>query len=354
MPSIQSPATILALLKKARAAYQKKEADPKAKAELRHKEIVTGLQRLRQLARLKADGPDGARLAKPFAARKKILLKKLTEHRKKLNGAEKNADPNKAQLAAFTKALLKITNAVLRLDFATATADEEEGFNLDRLEEGDPAALDRLDALSDADVQALEQQDEGELAETAEEEEGEAPDRSAVDRFKERAPQVKALLDELKTADGAAAAPLMTEFITALGHAKAGRFDQALALLQETDDAARAALAVAGGEEAAEQLDPAAALAAWEAAREQVVVEIRKAAAAVAATKNVHARAALIELQSIIRQLTPRPQTPQQVAELQRYLQTDQVITDAEALPSWLATLQIRAPLLKALAALKL
>jgi len=51
------------------------------------------------MARMKSSGPGGGKLVKPFNARKKILLKKLTEHRKKLNTtAEKNADPNKGQL----------------------------------------------------------------------------------------------------------------------------------------------------------------------------------------------------------------------------------------------------------------
>jgi len=35
---------------------------------------------------------------------------------------------------------LKLTKAVLALEIASATADEEADFNLERMEEGDPAA----------------------------------------------------------------------------------------------------------------------------------------------------------------------------------------------------------------------
>ena len=285
MPSIQSPATILALLKKAKTAYQKKEPDPKDKPELRHKEIVAGLQRLRELAQKKTAGANGAALAGPFSARQKILLKLLTEHRKKLNGTDKNADPNKAQLPAYVKALLKLTNALLGLEFARVTAAEEAGINLEELEEGDPAVLDGLDSLNAADLKALEQQDAGNQAGPTGEEQ----------------PQLAA--DE----DGST-----------------------------------------------QPLESAAALQAWQLACEQVIGAIRKAAAAVAVTKDPHARDAIIELHSIIKKLTPTPQTPQEVTLLQSYLQTDRVIADAEGLPSWLASLQIREPLLKALKALKL
>ena len=157
MATINSPSTIIALLKRAKAAYQPAKPEPKSKPELRHSDITKDLQRLQEIVHKKA-GPDGAKLAGPFNARKKVLLKKLTEHRKKINSsAEKNEDANKAHLPAFTKALLKITTAVLRLDFASATGDEESA-NLDGLEEGDLAELDKLDQLSDEDVAALERE----------------------------------------------------------------------------------------------------------------------------------------------------------------------------------------------------
>src|SRR5262249_50077770 len=123
MAAIQSPTTILTLFKKAKTTYQKKPPDPKSKPELRHQEIVKDLRRLRQMAQKK--GTAGPAMAKPFAARKKLLLKKMAEHRRKLNAAkEKDQDANKAQLPAYLKAMNRLTVAVLKLDYATVTAAE--------------------------------------------------------------------------------------------------------------------------------------------------------------------------------------------------------------------------------------
>jgi hypothetical protein len=166
MANIQNPATVITLLKNAKGIYQKVKPDAKGKPELRYKAIVKDLQRLLEIAREKSE-TGGAKLVKPFNARKKILLQKLTEHRKKINSApEKNADFNKGQLYGFTKALVKCTLAILHLDFNTLKAEEETGVNLADLPEGDPAAINALDALSAADLAALEQEDNAELPET--------------------------------------------------------------------------------------------------------------------------------------------------------------------------------------------
>ena len=164
MPTINSPATIIALLKRAKTAYQKVKPDPKTKPELRLNDIVKDLQRLQDIVRKKANkGSD--KLVKPFNARKRIVLKKLTEHRKSINTtAEKKVDGNTAQLPAFIKALLKITTAVLRLNFATATPDEEK-ISLEGLEEGNLVELDKLDQLSNEELNNLEREDSDDLPE---------------------------------------------------------------------------------------------------------------------------------------------------------------------------------------------
>ena len=164
MPTINSPATIIALLKRAKTAYQKVKPDPKTKPELRYNDIVKDLQRLQDIVRKKANkGSD--KLVKPFNARKRIVLKKLTEHRKSINTtAEKKVDGNTAQLPAFIKALLKITTAVLRLNFATATPDEEK-ISLEGLEEGNLVELDKLDQLSNEELNNLEREDSDDLPE---------------------------------------------------------------------------------------------------------------------------------------------------------------------------------------------
>jgi hypothetical protein len=168
MAAIQSPATILTLFKKAKTTYQKKPPDPKSKPELRHQEIVKDLGRLRQMAQKKDTA--GPALAKPFAARKKLLLKKMAEHRRKLDAAkEKDQDANKSQLPAYLKAMNRLTVAVLKLDYATVTAAEETNIHLDGLEEGDPAELAGLENLSADDLRALEQEDSATLPETDDE-----------------------------------------------------------------------------------------------------------------------------------------------------------------------------------------
>jgi hypothetical protein len=454
MPGIQNPATILNLLKRAKTVYQKEDPDPKDKPELRHKEIVKDLQRLRQLARLKG-GPDSAKLAKPFAARKRILLKKLTDHRKKINStAEKKEDPNKAQLPAYLKALLKLTKALLALEFASATADEEADINLDRLEEGDPAALDELDAVSDADLADLEQADAAELPES---EDQESPPRAppppppgpvSADalRFTQRARTVKQVLDGLTAADAAEAPELLARYAKTLELAKAGQHKEALAQLANIEAEAKAvnrrakadegdprsiwndwlaesnldlkavmraggpaakdiaaklaeanALAAKGNFEGAIGLamtlsemiaaapkakggvvggvpptapqgngagapkpdapkpdGPTAGngagpdLAAWQAARSAVVNQLRAVAKVVAGSKHAEANQALVMLNALITNLTPAPATAQQVAELKRYLDTDDVITDVCK-----HAFDMRTPLLGALASIR-
>ena len=91
-------------------------------------------------------------------------------------------------------------------------------------------------------------------------------------------------------------------------------------------------------------------LAAWKAARETVVKRLRRIADKINATGDADAPAVVIELLSIVKNLTSKPATPQQVAELDRYLRTDDVITDAEeVIPPDFYTPEIRKPLLAAL-----
>ena len=91
-------------------------------------------------------------------------------------------------------------------------------------------------------------------------------------------------------------------------------------------------------------------LAAWKAAREKVVKRLRRIADKINATGDPDAPAVVIELLSIVKNLTSKPTTPQQVAELDRHLRTDDVITDAEeVIPPDFYTPEIRKPLLAAL-----
>jgi hypothetical protein len=97
----------------------------------------------------------------------------------------------------------------------------------------------------------------------------------------------------------------------------------------------------------------AVALAGWQAARQKAIGQLRQLAAAIAGTGDPDGRQPLILVNAIIKNLTASPSTPQSVAELERYLQTDNVITDAEIPNSWGVTVELQKPLLQALAPLK-
>ncbi len=84
-----------------------------------------------------------------------------------------------------------------------------------------------------------------------------------------------------------------------------------------------------------------------------MVAQLRNTSRAIAQTRHPDATKVMIVLASIIKNLTAAPGTPQQVAELERYLREDDVIPAAEELPRDFSPPRIREPLPKALAALK-
>jgi hypothetical protein len=89
-------------------------------------------------------------------------------------------------------------------------------------------------------------------------------------------------------------------------------------------------------------------MAGWTARRSEVMASLRQIAGEIAAAKHPSSAKAIIEIQAVIKNLTAEPATPQQVAELQRYLETDQVVADVSELAD-----DIRTPLLGALRALE-
>jgi hypothetical protein len=362
MPNVQSPATVLALLKKAKGTYAKKKPNPKSKPEERHNEIVKGLQRLREMARLKGK-PGSEKLAKPFTARKKLLLKKLTEHRKKINSAtEKNDDANKAQLPAYTKALLKLTRVVLGLDFATVTADPETGVNLDGLEEGDPAQLDHLDALSADELRDLEQADDASLPETSDEDEQEGGELEEQPRQPETKPA--------KTVDGVA---LLKRFLALTGdyNAVSGRKDPEVTTLRTLYEQTRGLLdgkQFAAAAEALEQLEPLLArlkqaapsgpgpgrsAVGWQTARADALNKLRQLEAKVAKTKDPLAGETVALIEGIVKRLSAEVSTPQSAADMANFVRSDAGISDLEATSVENVSYAIRAPLLKALEAMR-
>ncbi len=92
--------------------------------------------------------------------------------------------------------------------------------------------------------------------------------------------------------------------------------------------------------------------AQWQSVREEVVQQIRQVATAVAATKDPAARQVIIELQAIIKNISPKPEGSQAISELRGFL-NDDLITAAEEVPPQFGALRIRQPLLQALQSLE-
>ncbi|HVB67308.1 MAG TPA: hypothetical protein VNE67_05555, partial [Acetobacteraceae bacterium] len=98
---------------------------------------------------------------------------------------------------------------------------------------------------------------------------------------------------------------------------------------------------------------PADALAGWQAARATAMTSLRALEAAVRRMDVPERDRAVILLRAIQANLTEAPTTPRQVAELQRYIETDDIIAEAEDPNGFGITVALRQPLLAALAVLR-
>jgi hypothetical protein len=85
---------------------------------------------------------------------------------------------------------------------------------------------------------------------------------------------------------------------------------------------------VSGANVQAPAADPQAVLAAWQAARSDVIARLREVGKEIAAANHAESAPALIELKAVIANLTEKPATKQQIAELERYLGDDDVVLD--------------------------
>ncbi len=95
------------------------------------------------------------------------------------------------------------------------------------------------------------------------------------------------------------------------------------------------------------------ALVVWQGAREKAVNQLKALAKAIAAAKDPDSAPAIILVNAIIKNLTARPDTAQKVQELERYIQTDDIIGDAELPNGFGVTVRLKQPLLAALVPLK-
>jgi hypothetical protein len=121
---------------------------------------------------------------------------------------------------------------------------------------------------------------------------------------------------------------------------KAGELDAAAASLR----AVRALLEPAPSTNGA-----APAMQAWKTARAAALEQLKQLTAAVKGSGDPEADAAIILLRAIQANLTAEPDTPQKIAELERYLQTDDIITEAEAPNGFGLRVELKAPLLASL-----
>jgi hypothetical protein len=107
----------------------------------------------------------------------------------------------------------------------------------------------------------------------------------------------------------------------ALGSRDGARIKEMVAAIQKTakdGDYPRANQLLDLAERLARQAPPS--LATWQTARSKVMDDIRTVGMAMAATKDPRAQKPLIELYSILKQLPASPDTPQAIAEVERYL----------------------------------
>ena len=92
----------------------------------------------------------------------------------------------------------------------------------------------------------------------------------------------------------------------------------------------------------------AEALSEWRAQRDAIVGSLKALAQEVVESGDVDARAAVIEISAVVKQLTAEPSTQQQVSELMTWLQNDDVVSDVNEFAQ-----EIREPLLERLRALQ-
>jgi hypothetical protein len=96
-----------------------------------------------------------------------------------------------------------------------------------------------------------------------------------------------------------------------------------------------------------------AALAGWETARAAAIAQLQALGTAIKGFPHPKSTEAIVLVKAIQANLTPKPETLQQVTELEKYLTTDRIITDAEGKNGFGITVSLRKPLLDALGKVK-
>jgi hypothetical protein len=177
--------------------------------------------------------------------------------------------------------------------------------------------------------------------------------------------RLTALLPRVKAAQGTGSqAALDAKLMASQAGVLAGKkdFAQANALLDALEELLSQPAVAVSAAAPASTASPAApasadaqatALAQWQAARGAVVAQLGKLCNAIKATRDPQANPAIILVRAIQANLSTEPDSLRSVAELERYLRTDDIIDEAESPNGFGIQVSIREPLLGALDVLK-
>jgi hypothetical protein len=176
--------------------------------------------------------------------------------------------------------------------------------------------------------------------------------------------RLAALLPRVKAAmavAGAAGNDLKLRASEAGMHARKREFGPAQALLDELEtllaQAGQPGQPPTGDSTTGEQTEPSPSIgpgmAAWQKARSGALGQLKALQTHIGKMQHPRGNAALILLKSIQANLSARPDSAAQVAELRRYLETDDILREAERPNGFGLTVELRKPLLAALATLE-
>lgn len=201
---------------------------------------------------------------------------------------------------------------------------------------------------------------------------GSAPPGDAAQRrqrFEDARQRLESQLVEARRASPERSTALLNLWNYALDQGEAGNYKTALSALEQLETAVAKALDSSrspvqdpvreepGGERrgdsTANDERRERAMQDWSEARARAVAQLQELTAAFRRTNDPESDAGVVLLQAVAKNLTPRPDSPQAVAELVRYLETDDVILEAETPNPFGVVVDLRAPLLKALAELQ-
>jgi hypothetical protein len=331
--SLNSPPKILKLWLKAVKKHEegKKPVEMPKKGQDQKTRIKKGLTTLRTQAAADMSAPAHR---KAFESMRDKVAKVMRQYCRYLKTGK---DEDKKVLPRYLKSVKQLTILVQNLSPKGLDMSEDD-VGVEALDEVDDAALDKQ--LAQVETGADEIDLEAPPSEEALPQAEQVPGKEAYEAQRKKLdPRV---LDALKNNKGDTS-KIRAVFSFAQGKAEAGDYGKALQGLEQLEALLR---------QAGEGKSAGDGMAAWKTARSQVIQEIRAIEANIARTKDPLAGPCVLAFESIIKNLSAEPTTPQNIAEIEAYL-NDEIVILAESTPAGLGKVSIRAPLSKALAGLK-